>query len=96
MNLSFIIITGAYTAVAGNLIQADTSGAAFTVTLPATANIGDFIEIEDAKLTWNTNNLTIARNGLNINGGTTNYTASVVGNKISVVYISSSYGWSIK
>ena len=96
MNPSFIIVAEAYTAVAGNLIQADTSGAAFTITLPATASIGDFIEIEDAKLSWNTNNLTLARNGLNINGGTTNYTASVVGNKLSIVYISTSYGWSIK
>ncbi len=96
MSTPFIIIAEAYTAVAGNLIQADTSSAAFTITLPATASIGDFIEIEDAKLTWNTHNLTIARNGLYINGTTSNYTASVVGNKISVVYISSSYGWSIK
>jgi hypothetical protein len=96
MNTSFIIIAEAYTAVAGNLIQADTSSGAFTITLPATASIGDFIEIEDAKLSWNTNNVTIAGNGLNINGGTTNYTASVIGGKLSIVYISTTYGWSIK
>jgi Ran-binding protein 9/10 len=96
MSLSFIIVAEPYTAVAGNNIQADTSGGSFTVTLPATANIGDFVGIEDAKLSWNTDNLTIARNGLNINGGTSNYTASVVGNKLSIVYISSTYGWSIK
>ena len=96
MSASFIVIAETYTAVAGNLIQADTSGGAFTITLPASASIGDEIEIEDAKFTWNTNNLTIAANGLNINGGMSNYTASVIGNKLSIVYISTTYGWSIK
>ena len=96
MNLTYIIVAEAYTAVAGNLIQADTSGSAFTITLPATASIGDYIEIDDAKLTWDTHNLTLARNGLLVNGVTSDYTASVVGNKLSIVYISTSYGWSIK
>lgn len=96
MSLSFIIVNGTYTASVGDNIQADTSGGAFTITLPASALIGNSIEIEDAKLTWNTNNLTIVRNGLNINGGTSNYVASVVGNKLTLVYISPTYGWSIK
>jgi len=90
------IKSSAYTAVAGDKIQADTSSSAFTITLPSTASIGDTIRIEDAKLCWNTNNLTIARNGLNLNGGTSNYTASVQGNKLLIVYISTTYGWSLK
>jgi len=77
-------------------VQADTSGAAWTLTLPASAAVGDTIQIEDATLNWATNNLTIARNGLKINGGTTNYTANVSGGKLSCVYISAGYGWSIK
>lgn len=92
----WIIKTSAYTASAGDRIQADTSGGAVTITLPATAALGDPIQIEDASLSWGTNNLTIARNGLKINNGTSNYTASVTGNKLSIVYISSGYGWSIK
>ncbi len=95
-SFQWIVVSSAYTAIAGDKIQADTRGGAFSITLPATASIGDFIEIEDAKLTWNTNNLTIAPNGLNINGGVSNYAASVVGNKLSIVYISTTYGWSIK
>ena len=96
MNQSYIIVTGAYTAISGNLIQANTSGGAFTLTLPSTASIGDYIEVEDAVLTWDAHHLTINRNGLKINGTTSNYTASVIGNKLSIVYISTSYGWSIK
>jgi hypothetical protein len=67
-----------------------------TVTLPASATAMDSIELADAKLSWNSSNVTINRNGLNINNGTSNYTASVQGNKLSLVYISSGYGWSIK
>jgi hypothetical protein len=81
-NTSWIVEASAYTSAAGNMIQADTRGGAFTITLPT--------------LAWNTNNLTIARNGLNINGGTSNYVASLAGSKLTIVYISSSYGWSIK
>lgn len=93
---NWIILTASYSASAGDRIQADTSGGAFTITLPATASVGDTIQIEDATLNWNINNLTIARNGLKINGSAANYVASVVGNKLSIVYISISYGWSIK
>ena len=85
-----------YIAVAGDMVQADTSNGPITITLPATASIGDTILIEDAKLTWNVNNLTITPNGLKLNGGTTNYTASVVGNKLKAIYISASYGWSVE
>jgi hypothetical protein len=92
----WIVVGSAYTAVAGDMIQADTSAGAFTITLPAAASLGDTILVQDAKLTWNGNNLTLAPNGLLINGGSTNYVASVQGNKLSIVYISSSYGWSIK
>jgi hypothetical protein len=88
--------TSAFTAAAGHKYQIDTSGGAVTVTLPATASVMDAIEFADAKLSWNANNVTLSRNGLNINNGTSNYTASVQGNKLSVVYISSGYGWSIK
>ena len=93
---SSIVISENYTAVAGNSIAADTSGAAFTISLPATASIGDLVAVSDAKLSWNVNNLTLARNGLNLNGGTSDYVASIVGDQLTAVYISTSYGWSVK
>lgn len=93
----WIVKNSAYATAVGDCIQADTSGRAFTITLPASASSGDRILIQDAKSTWNTNNLTItATGGLKINTTTSNYTASVSGNKLSVVYISTTYGWSIK
>ena len=92
----WIVVSSDYTAGVGDKIQADTTKSPFTITLPSTASIGDKVLIQDAKLTWHRNNLTIASNGLRINGGSTDYIASVIGNKISIVYTSTSYGWSIK
>jgi hypothetical protein len=55
-------------AVAGNGYFCNTTGAAFTVTLPTAATIGDFISFIDYAGTFDTNNLTIGRNGHNIQG----------------------------
>jgi len=91
-----LIKTGAYTAVALDDIEVDTSAGVVTITLPAAATVGDRIYLADAKGTFGTNALTIARNGLLINGSASNYTASVIGSKLKATYISSGYGWSIK
>ncbi len=85
-----------YTAAAGNRIQADTSSGAFSITLPATATAMDEIQVEDATLSWDSANLTLLRNGLKINSGTSDYTANVIGGKLSIVYINATVGWSIK
>jgi hypothetical protein len=88
--------SSSFTAVAGHKYQVDTTSGGVTVTLPASASVMDTIEIADATLNWNTHNVTLGRNGLKINNGTADYAASVQGNKLSVVYISAGYGWSIK
>jgi len=85
-----------FTAVAGHKYQIDTSSGAVTVTMPASASAMDSIEFADATLSWGTNAVTLSRNGLKINNGTSNYTDSVEGDKLSIVYISSGYGWSVK
>jgi hypothetical protein len=55
-------------AVAGNGYFVNTTSAAFTITLPTSASIGDFISFIDYAGTFDTNNLTIGRNGHNIQG----------------------------
>jgi Ran-binding protein 9/10 len=94
--LAWLIKTATYTAISGDRIQADTTGGAFTITLPATPTVGDTILIEDSALSWAAAALTLGRNSLKINGGTSNFTANVAGAKLSCVYISTAYGWSIK
>ena len=56
--------TANFTAVAGDRILADTSGGAFTVTLPASPAVGDEIHILDSAASFDNNNLTVGRNCL--------------------------------
>jgi hypothetical protein len=93
---TWTILTANATLVAGQRYQADTSSISLTLTLPASASVGDEIIIEDAKFSWGTRSVTLARNGLLIGGGTSNYNANVTGGKLTCVYISAGYGWSIK
>ena len=71
----------------------DTSAGAGTFILPASPQIGDWVEIWDAEGTFNTNNLTVDRNGNNIEGAASDFTASTDDQKIKFVYVSSSRGW---
>jgi hypothetical protein len=66
--IGFIIKNSNYTAVNGDKIAADTSAGSFTITLPSSPSSADSITIVDAAGTWDTNNLTIARNGQTIEG----------------------------
>jgi len=81
------------TAVAGNGYFIDTTSAAHTLTLPASATIGDFIAIKDYAGTFNTNNLTIARNGHNIQGAANDSLISTNRASLVLVYVDSTKGW---
>lgn len=84
--------TGAYTAVSGDRLIADTSSGGFAITLPATPSTGDNVEILDKNTSWLTSgNLTIGRNGQNINGAGTDLTLATSA-RVLLVY-TDGYGW---
>ena len=87
--------TTTYTAVAGDRINADTSGGAFTLTLPSTPATYAEVKLADHAGTWDTNNLTVARNGSNINGGAADLTCDVEGKQIVLRYEGATIGWRI-
>jgi len=91
----FVIKTALYAAVKGDKVLADTSGGAFTVNLPASPAVGDHIDFFDMMRTWGTNNLTVGRNGSNINSAASDFTANVSGAKLKAIYVGSTVGWSI-
>jgi hypothetical protein len=95
VNWSTTVRTSGFTAVSGNGYFCNTTAGAFTVTLPASATPGDILAFKDYAKTWNTNNLTLATNGLKIEGDTTNATQSTQGQSITLVYIDSTRGWSV-
>ena len=81
------------TAVSGRGYFIDTTSAVHTVTLPASASRGDFIAIKDYAGTFNTNNLTIARNGHNIQGVANDSLITTNRASLVLVYVNSTKGW---
>jgi hypothetical protein len=86
--------TTGFTAVNGVGYFCDTSGGAFTMTLPATPSAGNIVALKDYANTFDTNNLTIGRNGSNINGSANNGIISVQGQSLTLIYIDATQGWS--
>jgi len=87
-------ISTATTAVAYNHYMVTTSSAV-TLTLPATATIGDWIRVFDATGSANTNNITIAPNGLNIQGSVQNLIIDVAYGTVGLEYVGATYGWKV-
>jgi hypothetical protein len=85
--------TAGFTAVAGNGYFVNTTSGAITVTLPATPSAGDLVGIKDYANTANTNNITIDRNGEPIQGTANNFTISVAGTSITLIYVDGTQGW---
>ena len=86
----------AYTAVAGDQLLINTTQTTVTITLPASPTVGDEIVIIDARGTFGSNNVTVARNGQPINSGTNNLALAINGQAITLVYIDSTRGWAYK
>ena len=80
---------------ASNGYFVDTSGGAKTMTLPASAVIGDTVRINDLAGTFGANNLTVARNSSNIQGVAQDLLVSVDQSSFGLVYSNSTYGWKL-
>ena len=63
--------------------------------LPASATIGDRVRIVDAKDNWATDNLTVGRNGHNINGAAANLVLNVDSTWVELVYMDTTEGWRV-
>jgi len=81
------------TAVAGNGYFIDTTSAAHTITLPSSPSAGDTIAIKDYAGTFGTNNLTIGRNGNNIQGAANDSLISTNRASLTLVYVDATKGW---
>jgi hypothetical protein len=93
------IVTGTtLSAVAGNGYWIDTTSNACTVTLPASASVGDQIIFSDYARTWGTNKITLNTNGLNFQGNQTTGGGgypeyNTDGQSVSIVYSGATQGW---
>jgi hypothetical protein len=85
--------TTGFTAVAGRGYPCNTTSSAFTVTLPASPSVGDYIQIVDYAGTFATNNITLGANSNKINGGTQNKLLTTNREAVTLTYVDSTQGW---
>ena len=85
-----------YVAIAGDQLIVDTRTNPVTVTLPASANVGDEIVIIDGYNFFASNNCVVGNNGLNILGAASALTLSTNRQAITLVYVNATQGWTYK
>ena len=88
--LTWVTKTANYTAVTGDNVLADTSGGAFTITLPASPTTADAVRVKSGG-TVATNNLTIARNGSTIFTQSTNMVVTTPQMDLTLIYDGSTW-----
>ena len=94
--LTWEIKTANFNAVNNHGYFVDTTLGAITTTLPSSATLGDEITFNDGNETFDTNNLTIARNGHKIQGLEEDLTVSVENAGFTLVYYNTTMGWKFK
>jgi len=85
--------TASFTAVSGNGYFVNTTSGAITLTLPASPSAGDIVAFKDYAGTFGTNNLTIARNGSNLDGSASDKPINTNHTSMSLVYVDATQGW---
>jgi hypothetical protein len=90
-------ISSAETVQPGAQILANTNGGAVTITLPASPVIGDTVNFVDQGYDFNTNALTIGRNGANIANSAADLVINTQGAGFTLVYSGdATTGWTYK
>ena len=85
--------TASFTATNGDGFFVDTTSSAITVTLPASPSAGSIVAVADYAGTASTNNITIARNGSNIEGIAQDGVINNNRDSITLVYVDATQGW---
>ena len=89
-----------YTTVNGDQVLIDTSGSGIngpiTINLPTSPAIGNEVTFIDSGNNLASNNLTVGRNGSNINGGASDLVVSTNASAFTLVYVNATRGWAYK
>ena len=85
--------TATFTGVSGNGYFVNTTGGVVTVNLPASPSAGDIVAVADYAGTADSNNITIGRNGSNINGAAADLTIEQENAAVTLVYVDGTQGW---
>jgi len=85
--------TASFTAVSGNGYFVNTTSGAITMTLPASPSAGDIVAVSDYAQNAATNNITLARNGSNIQGDASDLIILRNGVAMTLVFVDATKGW---
>ena len=85
--------TSAFSAEVSKGYFVDTSSSAITATLPASPSAGDTIRFIDLSAAFDTNNLTVARNGKKLQGDTSDMTVATERAGFALVFSGDTQGW---
>ena len=85
--------TSPLTVASGNGYFINTTGGAITVTLPSSPSAGDIVAIKDYAGTFNSNAVTLGRNGSKINGACACGSLSTQGMAVTLIYVDGTKGW---
>jgi len=91
-----ILVDENYAASVGNELLVDSSTGPINITLPLNPNPFDKIKIIDIKGIFNTNNVTLLRNGKLIKETDEDLILDIDGMEITMIYLDDIYGWSFK
>jgi hypothetical protein len=93
-----VVKTANYTAANNDGVLTNTTGGAFTVTLPTSPSVGNIVVVVDSFSQWGTNNLTVDPTALiKIAGNTAGDTlvCDITGATVTLVYTGATYGWNV-
>jgi hypothetical protein len=86
-------LTAAETIQAGAKLFIDTTGGAFTVTLPASPAVGDEVHFIDSRFNFDSAALTVGRNSSKIANASSDLVVNTEGAGFGLVYSGSNVGW---
>ena len=86
-------LTAAETIQAGAKLFIDTTGGAFTVTLPASPAVGDEVHFIDSRFNFDSAALTVGRNSSKIANATSDLVVNTEGAGFGLVFSGSNVGW---
>lgn len=89
------VFNTSYTAASFDQCWVRTDTTAVTITLPGSPQKGDSIRFFDLARTFQTRNLTVARNGRPIQGDAQDLTVATEGAAFELCYYDATYGWRI-
>ncbi len=89
------VITANYTAEAKERLLADSTLGSFDITLPATPQINDKVSIAPLHPTYDTNPVTVLRNGELINGATDDILLNQLGLSVEFFFVGGTVGWAL-